>query len=170
MCKCASVCLRACTRPSILCPPVPSEHRSPMRVPSRPHYAQYASTHHHHATSLQAPSSVQPPLLSAPLFSITNFSVFPLLTACETKYPNTQSQRGAPHSREREREMLPTPYLLILGGMSSGSRRYGLHAWRSYFCLAVRFSEESESTLREADVLATLPLYDPYHEARLSEG
>ena len=40
---------------------------------------------------------------------------------------------------EREREMLPTPYLLILGGMSSGSMRYGLHAWRSYFSLAVRF-------------------------------
>ena len=41
---------------------------------------------------------------------------------------------------EREREIVPTPYLLILGGMYLQlSRRYGLHAWRSYFSLAVRF-------------------------------
>ena len=60
----------------------------------------------------------------------------------------------------REREIVPTPYLLILGGMSSGlggmaSTRGGLiSVWP---CA----SEESESTLREADVLATLPMYDP---------
>ena len=62
--------------------------------------------------------------------------------------------------------MLPTPYLLILGGIClQVSRRYGLHAWRSYFSLAVARAllrcEESESTLREADLLATLPMYDP---------
>ena len=34
--------------------------------------------------------------------------------------------------RPTKRCLLP-PYLLILGGMSSGSRRYGLHAWRFLF-------------------------------------
>ena len=43
------------------------------------------------------------------------------------------NHRFAKTYRMREREMVPTPYLLILGGMSSGSRRYGLHAWRVLF-------------------------------------
>ena len=40
------------------------------------------------------------------------------------------------------------------------SRRYGLHGGRS-FSVWPFASEGSESTLREADVLATVPMYDP---------
>ena len=47
---------------------------------------------------------------------------------------------GDHRETKREREIVPTPYLLILGGMClQVSRRYGLHGWRSYFSLAVRF-------------------------------
>ena len=57
--------------------------------------------------------------------------------------PPKRTRATRPRERLREREsvcVLPTPYLLILGGMCLQlSRRYGLHAWRSYFSLAVRF-------------------------------
>ena len=42
----------------------------------------------------------------------------------------------APTWRSRDRGIIrriPTPYLIILGGVSSGFRRYGLHAWRFLF-------------------------------------
>ena len=49
--------------------------------------------------------------------------------------------------------------LLILGGMSSGSRRYGLHAWRFFFQFGRALLRiNREHSLREADVLATLPM------------
>ena len=63
-------------------------------------------------------------------------------------------------SKVLERKMVATPYLLILGGMSSGSRRYGLHAWRFLFQFGralLRINREHSPGSR----CSGLPMYDP---------
>ena len=49
--------------------------------------------------------------------------------------------------REREREIVPTPYLLILGGMSSGPGGMASTRGGFYFSLAVRLNEDYQGAL-----------------------